>query len=244
MLIPTWAPFNIYEMSAWSRTIVVPLSILWAFKPVRKLPAGARHPRTVPQPAGRPARDDAEIRAARRHEPADANRLALRSSAASIWRLKFVDRWRLSPLRRLAVRRAERWMCERFARSDGLGAIFPPIIWSVVALKCLGHGDDSPAVKTGARRARQAHDRGRRGDPFATVQVARVGHGHRHAGTAGSGRFGRSSGNPQVGPLAALQGDPSARRLGRIETNVPNRAAGASSSTTSSIPTRTTRAWC
>jgi squalene-hopene/tetraprenyl-beta-curcumene cyclase len=38
-------------------------------------------------------------------------------------------------------------MEERFADSDGLGAIFPPIIWSVVALKCLGHGDDSPLVQ-------------------------------------------------------------------------------------------------
>jgi squalene-hopene/tetraprenyl-beta-curcumene cyclase len=28
-----------------------------------------------------------------------------------------------------------------------LGAIFPPIIWSVVALKCLGYGDDSPEVQ-------------------------------------------------------------------------------------------------
>jgi squalene-hopene/tetraprenyl-beta-curcumene cyclase len=61
--------------------------------------------------------------------------------------LKFVDRWRLSPLRRLSVRRAERWMCERFSYSDGLGAIFPPIVWSVVALKCLGHGDGSTAVQ-------------------------------------------------------------------------------------------------
>ncbi len=39
MLVPKWAPFNVYEMSSWSRTIVVPLSILWAFKPVRNLPA-------------------------------------------------------------------------------------------------------------------------------------------------------------------------------------------------------------
>jgi squalene-hopene/tetraprenyl-beta-curcumene cyclase len=30
ILLPKWAPFNIYEMSAWSRTIVVPLSLLWA----------------------------------------------------------------------------------------------------------------------------------------------------------------------------------------------------------------------
>jgi squalene-hopene/tetraprenyl-beta-curcumene cyclase len=38
-------------------------------------------------------------------------------------------------------------MIARFPDSDGLGAIFPPIIWSVVALKCLGHSDDSPLVQ-------------------------------------------------------------------------------------------------
>ena len=33
ILLPLWAPFNIYEMSAWSRTIIVPLSLLWACQP-------------------------------------------------------------------------------------------------------------------------------------------------------------------------------------------------------------------
>jgi len=39
ILLPHWLPFNIYEMSAWSRTILVPLSLLWAFKPKCVLPA-------------------------------------------------------------------------------------------------------------------------------------------------------------------------------------------------------------
>ena len=42
---------------------------------------------------------------------------------------------------------AEAWMVERFAASDGLGAIFPPMIWSIVALRCLGYADDSPEVR-------------------------------------------------------------------------------------------------
>ena len=32
-------------------------------------------------------------------------------------------------------------------RSDGLGAIFPPIVWSIIALRCLGYADDSPEVR-------------------------------------------------------------------------------------------------
>jgi squalene-hopene/tetraprenyl-beta-curcumene cyclase len=146
MLIPKWAPFNIYEMSAWSRTIVVPLSILWAFKPFRKVPEelGIRElfrnrPEDLPVTMPKSEQLDGLSRPTRIDWHAFFRRVDLA--------LKLLDRFKLSPLRRLAVRRAERWMCERFSRSDGLGAIFPPIIWSVVALKCLGHGDDSPAVK-------------------------------------------------------------------------------------------------
>ena len=53
----------------------------------------------------------------------------------------------MRPLRKLAIRRASQWMIDRFDDSDGLGAIFPPIIWSIVALKCLGHDNDSPHVR-------------------------------------------------------------------------------------------------
>src|SRR5262245_66653356 len=38
VLLPAWSPINIYRMSAWSRTIVVPLSIMWAHRPRRRLP--------------------------------------------------------------------------------------------------------------------------------------------------------------------------------------------------------------
>src|SRR5438128_2571722 len=39
MFLPSWAYFSIYAMSSWTRTIVVPLSIFSAHKPVRHLPA-------------------------------------------------------------------------------------------------------------------------------------------------------------------------------------------------------------
>jgi len=61
--------------------------------------------------------------------------------------LKWLEARRITPLRRRALKSAERWMTERFAHSDGLGAIFPPIIWSIVALKCLGYRDDSKEVQ-------------------------------------------------------------------------------------------------
>ena len=38
MLLPRWAYFNIYAMSSWTRTIVIPLSIFYAHKPCRRVP--------------------------------------------------------------------------------------------------------------------------------------------------------------------------------------------------------------
>src|SRR5690606_34802771 len=50
------------------------------------------------------------------------------------------------PLRGVAISRAREWILQRFSSSDGLGAIFPPIVWSVVALRCLGYDENSPEV--------------------------------------------------------------------------------------------------
>src|ERR1700757_1680464 len=39
VLFPNWFWFNIYEISSWSRAILVPLSIAYAKKPFKKIPA-------------------------------------------------------------------------------------------------------------------------------------------------------------------------------------------------------------
>src|SRR5215468_7643344 len=38
ILLPAWAPINLYEMSSWTRGIVVPLSVMWASKPYCSVP--------------------------------------------------------------------------------------------------------------------------------------------------------------------------------------------------------------
>jgi squalene-hopene/tetraprenyl-beta-curcumene cyclase len=53
----------------------------------------------------------------------------------------------LAPFRKIAVDKAAAWMRERFQDSDGLGAIFPPMIYTVVALRCLGAADDAPEMQ-------------------------------------------------------------------------------------------------
>jgi squalene-hopene/tetraprenyl-beta-curcumene cyclase len=142
MLLPKWFPINIYGVSAWSRTIVVPLSIVSAFQPVREI-----DPRFG-------------IRELFIREPADWPPLrcpGLKGGAGlfswdrffriidNLW--KWCQRRRFLPFRRRAVAGAKKWMLERFQESDGLGAIYPPIVWSLLALKCLGYADDSPEVR-------------------------------------------------------------------------------------------------
>ena len=137
VLIPRWLPFNIYEMSAWSRTILVPLSIVWAHKPVKQLPPelGVRElflePPEIPHPP----------------HPRTQARFSWTNFFLWIDRwIKRLERWRLTPFRRWAVRKAVRWMRERYVDSDGVGAIFPPMIYNAIALHCLGARDDDPEM--------------------------------------------------------------------------------------------------
>ena len=61
--------------------------------------------------------------------------------------LKACRKLRITPLRRKAIAAATQWMLDRFEASDGLGAIFPPILFSAVALRALGYRDDSPEMR-------------------------------------------------------------------------------------------------
>ncbi|MCC7423806.1 MAG: terpene cyclase/mutase family protein [Planctomycetaceae bacterium] len=145
MLIPEWCPFNIYEMSAWSRTILVPLSLLWAFRPVRQISEELSIRelfcgRPEDLPLSMPKSDNVDEMKAKTW--IDWDKFFRRVDGT----FKMIERMRMLPLRKRAIRKAEDWMIQRFEKSDGLGAIFPPIVWSVVALKCLGYSDDSPEV--------------------------------------------------------------------------------------------------
>jgi len=146
ILIPSWMPLNIYEMSAWSRTIVIPLSLLWAYRPAVKIPEPwnirelfLNSPEELSMAMGPSETVDALSR-----------RRLINWHRVFGWidsGIKTVEKLGIKPLRKLAIRKAEKWMCERFVDSDGLGAIFPPIVWSVIGLKCLGYSDDSELVK-------------------------------------------------------------------------------------------------
>ncbi|HEY4187045.1 MAG TPA: squalene--hopene cyclase [Polyangia bacterium] len=134
VFLPRGAPFTVYDMSAWSRTIFVPLSILYATKPVCALPpaAGVGELFTVA-----PGTEENGKRGGWK-------RLFFGVDSA----LKVYERVPgVALLRKAALAKAARWMTERLEDSDGLSAILPAMANSVMALKCLGYEEGHPLLK-------------------------------------------------------------------------------------------------
>ncbi len=126
-------PFNfIYQMSSWTRAIVVPLAIVHAHQPVRPVPAGFDL-KELFLPGGR------MTYLGGRHW------LSWRSLSLLFDRVvKFGEKHGSRWLRARAVEKAERWMLERTRYSDGLGAIYPPMMYIIMALDVLGYPRDHP----------------------------------------------------------------------------------------------------
>jgi squalene-hopene/tetraprenyl-beta-curcumene cyclase len=137
VLFPNWFYFNIYEISSWSRSILVPLAIIYAKKPFKQLPPGHGIDELF---VGGRANSNLHLRPDRRI-------VSWRNFFLGLDRLlHWAEACRLHPLRRLALRRAEQWMLERLELSDGLGAIYPAMLNAIIALRCLGYGEDHPQV--------------------------------------------------------------------------------------------------
>ena len=58
----------------------------------------------------------------------------------------WLERVHIRPLRKVALKRAEKWMLDRLEMSDGLGAIYPAMMNAIIALRCLGYSADDPQV--------------------------------------------------------------------------------------------------
>jgi squalene-hopene/tetraprenyl-beta-curcumene cyclase len=137
VLFPNWFWFNIYEISSWSRAILVPLSICYAKKPFKKLPDGMGVEELFVD----------DMQNSRMHLRWSKKLLSWRNFFLTIDRMVHLfERVHVRPLRSIALKKAERWMLERFEMSDGLAAILPSIMNSVIAMRCLGYSVDDPQV--------------------------------------------------------------------------------------------------
>lgn len=126
-------PFNfIYQMSSWTRAIVIPLAIVHASNPQRPVPDGF---------------DLRELflRYPPRGVKCYVDKLGWKQLFLTLDRLaKYWERFGSRSIRQKAIRACERWMLERTRYSDGLGAIYPPMMYLIMALDVLGYAPNHP----------------------------------------------------------------------------------------------------
>ncbi len=123
----------IYEMSSWTRAIVIPLALVQALtRTPRPVPTGFTLQEIVADgiPLGFPAAPLASWR----------NFFYSLDTAFKWW-----ERRPLGGLREKAIRKAERWILDHSENSDGVAAIYPPMMYTIMALDALGYAPEHPA---------------------------------------------------------------------------------------------------
>src|ERR1700732_707983 len=136
MLLPSWFAINIYEMSSWTRGIVIPLAIVYAHKPDWRLPEGVEVDELFKVPGAKP-----------KSFAWDKRIVSWRNFFLALDRgLKLYEHSPWKPFREVALARARRWMLERLERSEGLGTIYPAMMNSIYALLAEGGDTTDPLV--------------------------------------------------------------------------------------------------
>ncbi|HEY3444298.1 MAG TPA: squalene--hopene cyclase [Paludibaculum sp.] len=132
MLLPGHA---LYEMSSWTRAIVVPLSI------VQSATTGAPRPAPAGFTLQELFRADIPVSFHQAENFFSWKSVALLGDKG----VKWWERSRLTAgIRAKAIGRAKEWMLERLCHSEGLAAIYPSMQYAIMALDVLGYGVESP----------------------------------------------------------------------------------------------------
>jgi len=140
MLLPNGFTFNLYEFSSWSRATIIPLSIVMAERPVRKLPPWARVQELYVRP------------------PRPTDYTFTKEDGILTWKNIFIGIdhilkiYEASPIRpgmKKAMAIAEQWVLDHQEPTGDWGGIQPAMLNSVLALHVLGYANDHPAVAKG-----------------------------------------------------------------------------------------------
>jgi squalene-hopene/tetraprenyl-beta-curcumene cyclase len=134
VLLPSWFRVNLYEMSSWTRGIVIPMAIVSALKPNWRLPVGMSFEELFKVAGAKP--------------PSfywDARVFSWKNFFLALDRaFKLYELFPWKPARRAALARARQWMVERLERSEGLGTIYPAMMNSIYALLALNNDPNDP----------------------------------------------------------------------------------------------------
>jgi squalene-hopene/tetraprenyl-beta-curcumene cyclase len=133
MLAPRSFPITIWKMSYWARTVLVPLLVLQALKPVAVNPRGVGITELFAPPGTIPPKAPSHRR------PGWA---AFFNSLDVV--LKRVDPLWPKGMRNRAIARARAFVTERLNGEDGLGAIYPAMANAVMMYAALGYPEEYP----------------------------------------------------------------------------------------------------
>ncbi|MGE5611178.1 MAG: squalene--hopene cyclase, partial [Bacillota bacterium] len=143
VFLPQWMYFNLYAVSAWTRTMILPLAIVSVSRFVRSLPPEKGIPELFIEGSGGFPR---------------------MPKLPKSWRdlflvidrmLKLYEKTSIKPTRKEAIREAEKWILEHIEGSEGLGAIFPPMVYILIVFRVLGYPEDHPRVVEAHKQLRR-----------------------------------------------------------------------------------------
>lgn len=148
IFIPRVCSFNIYEFSSWARICVVPLTILMELKPRIKISESANID---------------ELYTLKRNEvdfsfEKDDNFLSWHNFFVGVDKiLKLLEKSPVKISKRLAIKKAEKWILDHQDKSGDWGGIFPAMAFSVMALKTIGYDNDFKPIRKGLEAIERFH---------------------------------------------------------------------------------------
>jgi squalene-hopene/tetraprenyl-beta-curcumene cyclase len=138
MLLPRWFPFHLDKISYWGRTVLVPLLVLMTRKPRAKNPKGVRIQELFVTPP-----EEVKVWPKGEHQTwpwahifGEIDKL-----------LRLIEPHMPKRSREYSVQLAERWTTARLNGLDGLGAIFPAMVNSLLMYDVLGVPETDQRVK-------------------------------------------------------------------------------------------------
>ncbi len=147
ILLPRWFFVNLYEMSSWTRAIIVTLSILYGIRPKWDVAPKGYVDELFADPDRR-----------RKAFEWDREGVTWRNFFLAMDRMmKLYERLPWKPFRALALARGKKWLLGHMEGSEGLAAIYPSIQNSIFCLHQFGYGPDDPVLRE-QRKHLSAHE--------------------------------------------------------------------------------------
>ena len=147
--MPSWAPINIYKLSSWARSTIVPLLILCHHRPVYPLPNGTSTSNNYLDELWL-ARQKQVPYSKSLYQLLRSDRIAL-SFAVVDKALVYLNGLRSSFLRNRARRMCLRWILEHQEVAGDWAGIFPPMHLGLLALNLEGYNVEDDCMQRGFR---------------------------------------------------------------------------------------------